>query len=78
MINKENNTYISTILSQKSIWSVDELVEQFKKLLAPFESMDLNGLTPSNDVTFLKTVVDNLPYKVSNYKYIVDNLYKDN
>lgn len=77
MINIDNNSYISAILSQKSIWTTDEIIEQFNKLLAPFAAID-SIAELSTDVTFLHRVVDELPYKLSSYKYIVDNLYKEN
>ena len=77
MINIDNNSYISAILSQKSIWTTDEIIEQFNNLLAPFATID-NSTELSTDVAFLHRVVDELPYKLSTYKYIVDNLYKDN
>ena len=78
MISIESNTYISSLLSQRNIWSTDELIKLFKKLLAPFESLDDSKIQPSDDVTFLKTIVNDLPYKISSYKCIVDNLYENN
>ena len=70
MVNAESNTYISSVLSQRNAWSIEEIIDVFKQLLKPFETQNESKIQPSNDVTFLKCVVNDLPYKLYCYKKI--------
>lgn len=45
--------------------------------MAPFKNLDLSELERSKDVSMLMDIINILPYKLSCYKYIVNDLYKD-
>ena len=78
MIKSEQNTLFSSLLSQKNDWSPKELIELAKSLLSPFDSLNISELEQSQDVSMLVDIVNVLPFKLSCYKSIVSELYKNN
>ena len=76
MINKEQNTYFSSLLSQKIKWDIDAIIALVNRLLEPFEGLD--DLEPSEDVSMLEHIGIELSYKIGCYKAIIDRLYENN
>lgn len=76
MINKEQNTYFSSLLSQKKKWDIDAIIALVNRLLEPFEGLD--DLEPSEDVSMLEYIGIELSYKIGCYKAIIDRLYENN
>ena len=68
MIKVEKNTLFSSLLSQKQVWDVQQIIELADSILAPFKSLKIFDLEFSKDVTMLLDIVDILPYKLSCYK----------
>lgn len=78
MITSEKGTIFSSLLSQRNIWTVQQLLELAESLVAPFSELSISELEPSKEVSMLMDIVNILPYKLSLYKCIVDDIYKDN
>lgn len=78
MITSEKGTIFSSLLSQRNIWTVQQLLELAECLAAPFSELFISELEPSKEVSMLMDIVNILPYKLSLYKCIVDDIYKDN
>lgn len=76
MIYTEKNTYFSSLLSQANSWDINEIIKLVKKLLNPFDG--LNELEQSEDVSMLKYIAIDLPYKIDCYKSIINRLYENN
>lgn len=77
MIKAEKNTLFSSLLSQKKVWETQQIIDLAESILAPFKNLDLSELERSKDVSMLMDIINILPYKLSCYKYIVNDLYKD-
>lgn len=78
MIVSENGTLFSALLSQRKVWTIQQVLDLAEYLVAPFSGLSISELEPSNEVSMLMDIVSILPYKLSLYKCIVDDIYKDN
>ncbi len=78
MIVSEKGTLFSSLLSQRKVWTIQQILDLAEYLVAPFSGLSLSELEPSNEVLMLMDIVNILPYKLSLYKCIVDDIYRDN
>ena len=78
MIASEKGTLFSSLLSQRDVWTISQILDLANTLLSPFSNLNISDLKTSNEVSMLMDIVNILPYKISVYKCIVDDLYKDN
>lgn len=73
----ERNTYFSSLISQKTHWTVEGILDISKELLTPFKSIKEDSIEPSIEVSMLYDIVYLLPYKLECYKSVVNALYKN-
>lgn len=73
----EKNTYFSSLVSQKTYWTIEEILSISKDLLVPFKSLREGDIEPSIEVSMLYDTVYLLPYKLECYKSVVNALYKN-
>ena len=73
----EKNTYFSSLISQKTYWTIEEILSISKGLLAPFKNLKEDNIEPSIEVSMLYDTVYLLPYKLECYKSVVNALYKN-
>ncbi len=78
MMYTEKNTYFSSLLSQKTLWTVEEIQSISKDLLIPFKSLKEDSIEPSIEVSMLYDIVYLFPYKLKCYKSVVNALYENN
>lgn len=60
----EKNTYFSSLVSQKTYWTIEEILSISKDLLVPFKSLREGDIEPSIEVSMLYDTVYLLPYKL--------------
>lgn len=78
MIESEKGTLFSALLSQRNVWTIQQVLDLSESIAAPFSELTVSELETSNDVSMLMDIINILPYKLSLYKCIVDDIYKDN
>lgn len=76
-IKPESNTYFSALISQKSQWTVEEILNISKDLLSPFRSLSEENIEPSLEVSMLSDMVYQLPHKIAHYKTVIHKLSKN-
>lgn len=78
MISAEKGTLFSSLLSQRNVWTIPQIIKLAKTLLSPISGLSISDLEPSHEVSMLKDIVNILPYKMTVYKNIVELLYQNN
>ena len=78
MIESEKGTLFSALLSQRNVWTIQQVLDLSESIAAPFSGLTVSELETSNEVSMLMDIINILPYKLSLYKCIVDDIYKDN
>lgn len=77
MIKVEHNTFFSSLLSQREIWTIDEIINLSEKVLIPFQGLDMSKLEASHEVSMLWDISNTLPYKIKCYASIAKELFKN-